>query len=228
MPSTARPRRRDGNPRRERLLRAALELYSTHGLRGTTTPEIAARAEVAEGTIYRHFTSKEHLFNEVYRRAVQWGLGHLRTVEADRTRRTPERLAAFGRRLVEGAESDPATLRMLLSSRDLNVLDDASRALESEFRQSLVQLVATGKSDGLVRPGPAELWASVWLQLVGFAAERVCGGEWSADHSQVNLVLEAAWQSIAAPSPERTSVPSGAPPPPAASGGAGSSLPPAV
>src|ERR1700704_5803480 len=56
-PST--PSKRDGAATRQKLLRAALELFTTVGFRATTTPEIAARADVAEGTIYRHFTSKE-------------------------------------------------------------------------------------------------------------------------------------------------------------------------
>ena len=50
--------RRDGEATRQRLLRAALELFTTTGFRATTTPQIAERAGVDEGTIYRHFSSK--------------------------------------------------------------------------------------------------------------------------------------------------------------------------
>ena len=71
--TTTQPTRRDGEATRQRLLRAALELYTTVGFRATTTPSIAARAGVAEGTIYRHFSGKEHLLNEVFRGAQRWG-----------------------------------------------------------------------------------------------------------------------------------------------------------
>src|SRR5436190_4037731 len=67
--------RRDGEATRRRLLRAALELYTSIGFRATTTPAIAARAGVAEGTIYRHFSGKESLLNEAYREAQRWGAG---------------------------------------------------------------------------------------------------------------------------------------------------------
>jgi hypothetical protein len=60
----------------------------------------------------------------------------------------------------------------------------------------LQQIVASGKSDGQVRSGPAELWTSVWLALVAFAAERVSAKEWAPDHQQVGLTLEAAWDAI--------------------------------
>ena len=57
---------------RQRLVRAALELFTTEGYHGTTTPRIAKKARVAEGTIYRHFRSKQHLLNELYRAAARW------------------------------------------------------------------------------------------------------------------------------------------------------------
>ena len=56
----------------QRLIRAALELFSTRGYHDTTTAQIAKKAGVAEGTIYRHFASKQQLLNELYRAALRW------------------------------------------------------------------------------------------------------------------------------------------------------------
>jgi AcrR family transcriptional regulator len=196
--TTARTHRRDGEATRERLLRAALELYGASGFLGTTTPALAERAGVAEGTIYRHFTSKEHLLNEAYRRAHRWGLGILESFEGDRGRRGPERLALLARTLTDTAAVDPPLVRMLFSTAHEPFLDPQSRGLRRQFVDGLVQLVAMGKSDGQVRPGPAELWASVWLAIVGYAVERVASGEWGADSAPMALALEAAWDAIAA------------------------------
>lgn len=202
-PTIATPPRRDGAATRQRLLRAAVELFTSVGYRDTTTPAIAARAGIAEGTIYRHFTGKEQLLNEVYRGAQRWAHGMLRELdETDRGLKAPERLQRLARRLIEAAERDPAALRMLLSTREERHLDERSREAAREFREALQQIVAGGKSDGLVRAGPAELWASIWLALVAFAAERVSGREWAPDHPQVGLTLDAAWDAIrAAPAP---------------------------
>lgn len=52
---------------RERLLRAARELIEEDGYGGASVLAIAGRAGVASGTLYRHFSSKEELFVEVFR-----------------------------------------------------------------------------------------------------------------------------------------------------------------
>lgn len=55
---------RSGAAARNRLERAALELYAERGYDGATAAEIAARAGVTERTFFRHFVDKrEVLFN---------------------------------------------------------------------------------------------------------------------------------------------------------------------
>jgi AcrR family transcriptional regulator len=54
-------------PTRERLLQAALELIDEGGYGAASVAAIAERAGVAAGTLYRHFSSKEELFVEMFR-----------------------------------------------------------------------------------------------------------------------------------------------------------------
>ncbi len=196
VPTTV-PRKRDGEATRQRLLRAALDLYTTVGFRGTTTPAIATRAGVAEGTIYRHFTSKEHLLNEVYRGAQIWASTIIREIEEqEKTARASDRLQRVARRFFEATARDPSALRMLLYSASEKSLDDKSREAAREFREGLQQIIASGKSDGLVRPGPADLWASAWLSLIAFAAEKVASREWPPDHPHLQLLIDSAWDAV--------------------------------
>src|SRR5438045_8538977 len=111
---------------RQRLIRAALELFTTAGYHLTTTPLIAKKAGVAEGTIYRHFDSKQHLLNELYRAAARWGLRLVK--EADGLNVGPRvKLAELGRSLVAGAGREPAAARLLLIQRHGALPDDDSR-----------------------------------------------------------------------------------------------------
>jgi AcrR family transcriptional regulator len=195
--TSTQPIRRDGEATRQRLLRAALDLYTTVGFRATTTPAIAARAGVAEGTIYRHFSGKEHLLNEVFRGAQHWGTTVVRET-ADGEADTRDRLQRVARQLFETAARDSALTRMLLRRRDEQHLDEKSREAEREFRDAVQHVVGGERSNGVVRAGPVELWTDVWLALVAFIAERIGAREWGPDAPPVGMALDAAWDAIAA------------------------------
>ncbi len=52
--------------KRQEILRAALELFAEKGVRATTIKDIARRARVAEGALYRHWKGKEELATELF------------------------------------------------------------------------------------------------------------------------------------------------------------------
>ena len=61
MTSGMERRRRRAGERRQRILTAAARVFSQKGYEGATTREIAAEADVAEGTIYNYFEGKSDL-----------------------------------------------------------------------------------------------------------------------------------------------------------------------
>jgi len=65
---------------RTRILDAALHLISERGYNGATTAEIARRAGVAEGTIYRYFKDKKELFVACVEPVVQEALSRERAL----------------------------------------------------------------------------------------------------------------------------------------------------
>jgi len=62
--AAGRPLRADAARNRERVLQAAREAFAESGY-GVPLDEIAARAGVGPGTVYRHFPAKEALFEAV-------------------------------------------------------------------------------------------------------------------------------------------------------------------
>ena len=71
----ARPLRADARRNRERILKAARAVFSAHG-RDAHLEDVARRAEVGVGTVYRHFPTKaellEALAREQFDLLTQW------------------------------------------------------------------------------------------------------------------------------------------------------------
>jgi len=68
--TTARTQRADAVRNRERLLKAANAVFSAGGA-DASLEAVARRAGVGIGTLYRHFSTREALFEAVYRHQVE-------------------------------------------------------------------------------------------------------------------------------------------------------------
>jgi AcrR family transcriptional regulator len=182
---------------RQRLVRAALELFTAQGYHATTTPLIARRAGIAEGTIYRHFRSKQQLLNELHRGAARWATGLVREAgDGEPTAAARAKLAALAEALVHGASREPDVVRLFFLQDYAALLDEPSRAAGRGFRASLERLVAQGKADGSVRPGGVDVLAAAWLAVMRVALDRVVTREWGVNSAGVGLCREAAWAAI--------------------------------
>src|ERR1700735_5668211 len=75
-PSTLAPRpmRADAQPNYQRLLDSAVAVFAERGADDVSLEEIARRAGVGIGTLYRHFPARQNLLEVVYKDQVD-GLG---------------------------------------------------------------------------------------------------------------------------------------------------------
>src|SRR3954470_13070544 len=73
---SSRPRRADAERNRSRILAAASELFAQRGL-DASMPELAERAGVGVGTVYRAFPDKDHLLGAVMAERFRWLTGEI-------------------------------------------------------------------------------------------------------------------------------------------------------
>lgn len=69
-PAAERPLRADARRNRDKLIEVAGHAFAEHGI-DTSLEQIAERAQVGIGTLYRHFPTREHLVEVVYRHEVE-------------------------------------------------------------------------------------------------------------------------------------------------------------
>src|SRR5947209_11419361 len=96
-----------GASTRERLLTAARDLIEEGGYAAASVLAITARAGLAAGTLYRHFSSKEELFVELFRSVCDRELEAMRAAaeamapDATHVERLVTVLGTFARRALQ-------------------------------------------------------------------------------------------------------------------------------
>ena len=81
------------NNTKERILEAALEMFSRYGYAGTNIRELTASLGLVKSGIYKHFESKEAIWNAVLDEMITYYEEHFGS--ADRMPPTPETLDEF-------------------------------------------------------------------------------------------------------------------------------------
>lgn len=123
--------------KREAILNAALQLFTEFGFHGTAMPQVAERAGVGAGTIYRYFTSKEALVNTLYR---DWKEFQIAEILRDVPPATPlrEQFSIYWHRLVDFAMEFPVAFGFLELHFHASYLDEQSREVENRGQQAMV------------------------------------------------------------------------------------------
>lgn len=153
--------------KREALLHAALVLFAQRGFHGTPVPDVAERARVATGTLYRYFEDKEALANAVHRRCTeQLSQALIEGFPSDATVR--EQLAELWRRLWRFAVEHPEMLDFLELHDHETYLDDYSREVQQRLLQPMVALVTEAQTKHVVKSEPpVVLLAMAWGAFIG-------------------------------------------------------------
>lgn len=140
---TERPLRADARRNRERVLAAARKAFADHGF-SVPLDDIAAAAGVGPGTVYRHFPTKEALFE-----AVSLARLHDLAAEARAGADAPDVGAAF-EHLLEHMAAEAGSKRDLPDALAGTGAHGVEEAL-AELHEALGLLLARAQEAGAVR-----------------------------------------------------------------------------
>ena len=184
---------------REAVLDAALAAFTERTYGGTSMAQVAERAGVAVGSIYRHFPSKEALGNAVY---LHWKRRVVEDVEREVDLGAPARVAfsQLWRVLTRFATAYPDAFAFLEHQQHEEYLDGESRALSERMTVIAVDVLVRGQRAGEVRATePAVLLALAYGAFVGVDKALRTG---QAAPAELFVEAEAAvWDMLRAPSP---------------------------
>ena len=168
--SAARPRTRIQTEKRETILEAALEVFSTHGFRGSTIDQIAAAAGMSKPNLLYYFRRKEDIFTTLIQRLLDTWLAPLRELDDQGDPLTE--LRSYIRRKIEMARDYPRESRIFANE----ILQGAPRILpmlEGDLKQLVDEKVVIirgwMRSGRIARTDPYHLIFSIWATTQHYA-----------------------------------------------------------
>jgi len=154
MSATAARTRADAVRNRERVVAAAAEVFAEKG-EAAVVPEIAARAGVGKGTVYRCFPTKDHLVAAVASERVRWFEREARAAAA-----AADPWAAFGAFVERAAEaywSDRGMVASMSQSIELPELVEARAAAHDALGELIARAIAQGAMRADAEPGDLKI-----------------------------------------------------------------------
>lgn len=185
-----RPRIKD---KRTAILQAALKVFAEGGVNGVPMPVLAEQAGVGTGTIYRYFSSKEVLVNELFREE-KLNLNKRLYADLDKSLSPKESFALVWERMVAYTREAPESYRFMELQDHRPYLDAQSRTMEHEAIAPILAYYRRLQEQGVYREDiRAEvLMALIWGAFVNLIrAER--DGLFSLDQADIDSARDACW-----------------------------------
>ncbi|MFP5076886.1 TetR family transcriptional regulator C-terminal domain-containing protein [Rhizobium sp. YIM 134829] len=172
LPRAARTQRRTRiqEEKEERILEAALDVFSAHGFRGSTIDQIAEVAGMSKPNLLYYFRTKEAMHRALIERVLDSWLDPLRDFDAEGNPETEIR--SYIRRKLEMARDFPRESRLFANE----VLQGAPR-IEDELKGPLKTLVdekaevirAWARAGKIARCDPYHLIFAIWATTQHYA-----------------------------------------------------------
>lgn len=182
--------------RRSSILDAALQCFVERGFYGTAIPQIAEQANIAAGTIYHYFESKEILVNALYR---HWKGAISRRVFTAFPQAAPvrEQFRVMWHEMVAFALAEPTAFAFIELHNHASYLDAESQAIDRTVKEFTRAVIYSAQKDGLVKP----LDARVLMELVFGAFIGMMRANWERRIELTDEVIAAAehacWDAVA-------------------------------
>ena len=167
----AQPRRtRIQTEKRDRILEAALEVFSAHGFRGSTIDQIAEAAGMSKPNLLYYFRSKDAIHETLMQRLLETWLAPLR--ELDDVGDPMTELRSYIRRKLEMARDFPRESRLFANEilqgapRIMPMLEGELKTLVDEKAEIIRGWMKAGK---IARIDPRHLIFSIWATTQHYA-----------------------------------------------------------
>lgn len=160
--------------KKEQISAAALKIFAHNGYSTTTMDTIAETANVAKGTLYYHFKTKEELFVHVNKQGVQMLIESVKKTMHDESLSLENRLiSVLEAHLQFFSEHQEFCLLLLTITSGDQERDTIIRELLSDYFATIENYFAELQQEGLINPAlDIQTLTSALFGMVGFTVLR--------------------------------------------------------
>ncbi len=157
--------------RREQILSAALRVFAKRGFAATKISDIVARAGMSHGLIYHYFNSKEEIFYELLKRAMQASSESVLMMAGMPV--TPlEKVRQTAKYILGGIESFEESAYYFLIVTHASVMEGAGEEGEELLKisniplKSMTRILKEGQDAGEIREGDPFSMAVIFFAAI--------------------------------------------------------------
>jgi AcrR family transcriptional regulator len=181
----------------ERIIGAALQLFTQRGYFNTSVPDVARTAQVSVGSIYHHFKDKEDVARSLYQGLVE----RLQQTLSDiaQTHATAhDRCRAVMAMLFELTESDRDAMDFMLYAKHREFLPDERPVCSSRPFETMRAFVQEGMDNGEIRHMDVMVATScLFGGAIRLITARLDGVLAEPLPDRLDAVWECAWRGVA-------------------------------
>lgn len=161
---------------------AAIKLFAKKGFAATSIQDIAVRAGISIGLLYRHYKTKEELFNDLVIYAAQ-GLEHM--INKFRNGSSPaDLIQQFTLEVLHDLEKDEEFAQFLMIMNQSSAMEDPSPQVQylniqsEEMLKETARLIEKGQELGQFKQGNASEMAFYYFASIqGLAMAKISASE---------------------------------------------------
>ena len=182
--------------KRSRILLPARRLFVNQGFHNTPTSAIAMEANVANGTLFHYFKTKEDLINALFKETRRSYFA-IATAGVDNEKTIKRKVRLLWYNTVKWALNRPQDFLFLQQYRNSPFLSQITRDEKAEYNVFYHDLIDHGKKKGTLKDIPTDLLYQLFnYQIYGVVNHLLQHKEFQHNSTYISMAFEFCWESI--------------------------------
>lgn len=182
--------------KRERILLAARRLFVNQGFHNTPTSAIAREANVANGTLFHYFNTKEELINTLYKETKR-SFFTITTAGVDNEKNIKRKIRLLWYNTVKWALNRPQDFLFIQQYSNSPFISQLTQEDISEHIGFYFDLIDQGKGKGTLKDIPTDLmYQLTTYQIYGIINYLFQHKEFQNNPTYLSMAFEFYWESI--------------------------------